>query len=309
MPTRLSDIPDKPKQRIKTPSECPFPVFFMCPPTYVDNAVKNNPTMEEFNEPIDKDKFMAQWYNLYNVVAGNALVYLITPRKGLQDQTYVNSGSYLPHLKDRDVIVLSQFTAEGRDTEEDVAATLWKGLGYEIFDCPFKFEGEPELKWIPDAQTYLGGYGIRTDIRAHKWLAEKFGAKIIPIRETDEVLYHLDCSVFPIQKENVLLCTEIIDGSTVKQIAKIANVIPVSKQDCYEGICNSLQVESSIYNSSSLRYIKKGDKDYENAKNKDENLEAICSKLGLEITFFPLSEIEKSGGKLSCFFMHANYIF
>ena len=297
---RISDVMAGKKNTI-TPTQSPFPVFAMCQPIYVDDAIENNPTMKEYSsKPLDKEKFMAQWYNLYNTLAANSLVYLITPVKGLQDEVYVNSFAYLPNITDRDVIVLSNFTGEGRAGEEIVAGGLFKDLGYDVVKCPFKFEGEPELKFLSDAKTYLGGYGFRSDIRAHKWLTEKYGCKIIPIRETDEVLYHLDCSAFPIGKDNVLLCTEIMDPSTVKQIEKIVNVIPVSKADCDSGICNSLQVESEIYNGSSLKYMRKTDKDYEETKTKDENLQGICSRLGLEVTFFDLSEFETSGAKLSC---------
>jgi N-dimethylarginine dimethylaminohydrolase len=91
-----------------------------------------------------------------------------------------------------------------------------------------------------------------------------------------------------------------MDSSTVKNIEKVCNVIPVSKQDAYSGICNCLQVEQSIYNGSSLKFMSKDDEDYQSMKSKDENLEGICSKLGLEITFFDLSELEKLGAKLSC---------
>lgn len=311
IPVKLSSIEDvSHKPGIKTPTQYPFPVFFMCPPVYVDTAVKNNPTMDEYaSKPMDKEKFLAQWYNFYNVLAGNSMVYLITPWKGLQDSVYVNCGVYLPHITDRDIIILSNFTAEGRDTEEDVAGVLWRTLGYELFDCPFKFEGYPELKWMTGAKAYLGGYGFRTDPKAYQWLEREFGCKIIPIRETDEVLYHLDCSAMPIGKENVLLCTEIMDEGTVKQIEKVCNVIPVTKADSYAGICNSLQVGSEIFNASSLKYMKKTDKEYIPTRTKDENLEAICRRLGMEIIFMDLSESEKSGAKLSCMVMPANYIF
>lgn len=307
-PVRLASVPDiSKKPGIVTPSQSPFPVFAMCQPLYVDNAIQNNPTMKEFAEPLNKEKFMAQWFNFYNVLAANSLVYLIVPVRGLQDEVYVNSFAYLPHIQDRDVIILSNFVGEGRAGEEIAAGTLFKDLGYEVEQCPYKFEGEPELKWLPGAKTYIGGYGFRSDIKAHNWLKEKYGAKIIPLRETDDVLYHLDCSAFPIGKDSVLLCTEIMERATVREIEKVANVIPVSKEDSYAGICNSLQVESQLYNASSLQYMRRGDKDYQQTKTKDENLQDICTKLGIEVTFFDLSECEKSGAKLSCFTSHLNF--
>lgn len=301
-PIRITEVPDISNQPgIKTPTHYPMPVFVMCPPTYVDTAIKNNPTMDEYaNEPLDKDKFMAQWYKFYNVLAANSMVFLITPLKGLQDMTFVNSFVYLPNYTDKDVIVLSNFIGEGRDDEEEMAGLMLRELGYEVVEPPYKFEGFPELKWIPSAGVYLGGYGFRSDIRVYEWLKQKYGCNIIPIRETDEVLYHLDCQAFPIAQENVLLCTEIMDKATVKKVEAVCNVISVSKDDAYAGICNCLQCENAIYNGSSLRYMRRNDPEYQKMKTKDENLEGICSTLGLEISFFDLNSFELLGAKLSC---------
>lgn len=306
-PTRLSSIEDvesaNKKQGTKTPSQYPMPVFTLCPPVYVDTAIANNAWMKKLSpeeRKIDKDKFFGQWYNLYNVLAANSLVYLIPPVKGLQDQTYVNSFVYLPHLKDRNVIVLSNFTAQGREGEEDVAALLFKELGYEVFDCPIKFEGGPELKFLR-GDFYLGGYGFRTEAKALDWLESQFGAKIIKIKETDEHLYHLDCSVFVMSPTSVMICADIMDSKTVREIEKIAAINPVSQQDAHQGICNSLKVEQCIYNSSALPFMKKTDPDYEKERHKNESLEKICSQFGYELLFQNMDQCTKSGAMLSCF--------
>lgn len=301
-------IQAKPSWMPKTPSQYPYPVFVMCPPAFVDTKIKNNATMKEYaDHELNRPKFLAQWYNLYNVLAANSLVYMLPPKKGLQDQTYVNCFSYLPHLEDRNVIVLSKFTAEGRDGEEWVAANLLRQLGYEVVQCPFRFEGEPELKYLRD-NIYIGGYGQRSDIRAHRWLQDTFGCKILPIKETDEILYHLDCSVLPLDEYNVMMCAEIMERDQVRAVEKVATVWPVSKQDAYEGICNSLVVEQAIYNSSPLEYMRKTDEGYHEQEHKNERLELIAHELGCEITYFDLQECENSGAKLSCFVSHLNYV-
>jgi len=309
MPIRLKDVPESKKDEFPTPSQYPFPVFAMCPPAFVDNKVKNNVTMDELkDQKIDKNKFLAQWNNLYNVLAANSLVLVIPPVKGLQDQTYVNSFSYLPHLRKRNVVVLSNFTAEGRSGEEQAAGVMLKALNYEIVKCPFRFEGEPELKYIRD-NIYIGGYGFRSDPRAFKWLEEKFGCKIIAVKETDEILYHLDCSVFPFGEYHVMLCAEIMDRKEVAEIEKVATIHPVSVRDAYEGICNCIKVEDAVFNSSPLAYMRRTDEGYQEQKHKNETLERICEELGQELMYIDLSECEASGAKASCFVAHLNYIF
>lgn len=311
MPQRLSEIKDPSNKAWmpKTPSQYPQPVFVMCPPSFVDNKIKNNKTMEELaQQELNRPKFLAQWYNLYNVLAANSLVYLLPPLKGLQDQTYVNCFAYLPHIKNKNVIVLSNFTAEGREGEEWVAADLLRDLGYEVVKCPFRFEGEPELKFLRD-NIYIGGYGFRSDIRAHRWLEETFGCKILYAKETDEVLYHLDCQVLPLDEWNVIVCAELFDRAQMREIEKYATVHPISKAVAYAGAANSLKVEWCLYNSSNIEYLRRGDEEYEVQKVKNERLEKICDEVGFEISYFDLSECEASGAKLSCFVSHLNYIF
>jgi len=140
-------------------------------------------------------------------------------------------------------------------------------------------------------------------------LEEKFGCKILLCKETDEILYHLDCSVFPVNEYNIIACAEIMEKEQVRQIEKHCTIWPVSKQDAYEGICNSLKVEDALYNSSALAYMRRGDEGYDEQKHKNEKLEQVCHELGQEITYFDLSECEASGAKLSCFCSHLNYIF
>jgi N-dimethylarginine dimethylaminohydrolase len=284
-----------------TPSQYAFPCFVLCPPVYADTKIANNPWMKGV-EKIDREKFMAQWFNFYTVLSSNALVYLVTPVKGLQDQTYLNSAVYLPHLKKSDVIILSNFTAPGRPGEEVMSGGMLKELGYQVFQCPFKFEAEPELKFLHD-NIYIGGYGIRTDIKALQWIRDNFEARIIPMRETDPKIYHLDCSVFPLTKEDTMICTSLFTDEEVKRVEKVTNVISVSKNGAYFGICNSLKVDDVVFNASNLLYLKKGDEEYTKERAKNDELEKICRKLGLEVIYFDLSECEKQGAYLSCFCM------
>src|SRR3989304_2901327 len=98
-----------------TPSNLPFSVFVLCPPYYVDDKIKNNIWMAEETEKIDGEKFLGEWYNLYNILSSNALIYLLPSKRGLQDQTYVNS---FVCLNDKNTVILSNFVAPGRKGEE-----------------------------------------------------------------------------------------------------------------------------------------------------------------------------------------------
>jgi len=293
----------------RTPSQSPFPVFVMCQPMFVDNKIANNAWMKALkgkDKEIDKERFMGEFFNFYKILSSDAMVYLLPPTRGLQDQVYVNCFAYLPHLKDRDEIVLSNFVGEGRAGEETVAGRFLQTMGYHCVKPIFKFEGEPELKYLRD-NIYLGGYGIRTDIRALKWIEQEYDANIITLKEKDEHLYHLDCSLFVLDETNVICCTELFESSEIKAIEKVATIHSVTNKDCHENACNNVRVGDLIVTSSSLQFMQKRDPEYKSEWKKNERLQEICDKMGIEILFLEMSEAAKSGAALSCFVGHLNY--
>lgn len=293
------------KEKI-TPSQLSFPAFVLCPPFYVSTDIVNNKWMEEIKEKIDKDKFIFQWLDFYQVLTGQALVLLIPPVNGLQDQTYVNSGVYLPHIKDKNIVILSNFKAEGRAGEEIALGKFLTDFGYTCIPCPYKFEGEPELKFLKD-NIYFGGYGQRTEEKALDWITENYDAKIIKIEEKDPYLYHLDCSVFVINENNIIANTKYWSKKTKREVEKVCTIHEVSEDDVWQGICNSVRCEEFIFNASSLKFMKKDNPDYEKEETKNKTLENIANKLGMEVVYFDMSECFKSGALLSCFVMHLNY--
>jgi len=295
-----------------TPSQNPFLTFVLCPPYYVETKIKNNSWMDKKisgNLTIDHEKFLGEWWNMYEIMTANSLVFLLPPKKGLQDQTYVNS---FVCLNDGKTIILSKFRAKGRKGEEKIAGNFLKKLGYNVIQSPYFFEGYPELKFSgqkdkKDKDIYYGGYGIRSEINFHKWAEKEFNIKIIKLREVDPFLYHLDCSLFVLNKDNVMVCTEMFTKKELKQIEKITKIHDVSIDSAYQGITNSIKIGDFVINASSLDYMKETDKWYKQEKNKNKELEKICDKVGLEIVYVSLSEAMKSGALASCFVTPLNY--
>ena len=71
-------------------------------------------------------------------------------------------------------------------------------MGYKTEISPYKWEGEADIKYLSD-NVYIGGFGIRSDIKTYKWMEENYDMKIIKVKMVDEYMYHLDCSIFPIK--------------------------------------------------------------------------------------------------------------
>jgi len=295
----------------ETPSQLPIPAFVMNFPFTLDTAVPNNIWMQEMEEEalkINKGNAYRQFLDLYQFVAGNSLVYTLPSTGDFQDLVYVaNMGIYLPHIKDSNNIILSNFTSEPRQGEEEVGKPFFESMGYEAHMCPFKWEGEADLKYLYD-NVYIGGYGQRSDIKAFEWMEEKFNMNIIKIEMVDEYLYHLDCSIFPLTNDKTLICTELYTPEELALISQYTNIIDISIDDTLNGIANAARLGNMILCASNISEMTRADENYEAEKHKINTLEKICFNEGLEPVFFNISEYMKSGAMLSCMIMHLNYV-
>jgi N-dimethylarginine dimethylaminohydrolase len=288
-----------------------MPAYLLNVPFSLSAVHPNNIWMTEL-EPnerkINKKKAMRQFSSFYNFLASESLVMILPTPIGcaLQDLVYTaNLGVVLEPINGRNIVILSNFKTNVRKGEELIGKYFFEQLGYEIYMPPFHFEGEAELKHLYD-NIYIGGYGIRTDIRALKWVEERFSLNIIKVEEVDQYLYHLDCTIFPLTRTDTLVCTEMFSSSEIKSIERYTNVIDVSADDCFAGICNSLRVHNMILNASNILDLKISDEDYNGEKNKNRKLEDIASNFAFEVVFFNMSEFFKSGALLSCMVMHLN---
>ena len=173
--------------------------------------------------------------------------------------------------------------------------------------CPFKWEGEADLKYLYD-NVYIGGYGIRSDIQAYEWMEQEFDMNIIKVEMVDDYLYHLDCSIFPLTKDKTLVCTEMFTPEELAQISQYTEIIDINVDDAFNGITNSVRLGNMILCASNISELTRADENYEAEKAKINTLEKICFNEGLEPVFFNLSEYMKSGAMLSCMMMHLNYV-
>ncbi len=295
----------------ETPSQLNIPSYVMNFPFTLDTKNPNNIWMKELSPDdlqVNRKKAYKQFMDLYNFLSGDGLVYLLPSLGDFQDQVYVaNLGIYLPHIKDSNNIILSNYTSEPRIGEEKIGEAFFKLMNYDTHLCPYKWEGEADLKFI-GGNNYIGGSGIRTDHKTYEWMREQFGMNIIDVEMVDDYLYHLDCSIFPLSKEKTMICTSMFDPEEIRDIEKYTQVIDIDEDDALGGITNSVRFGNLILCASNISELSKTHEDYAYEKHKINSLEAICAKEGMEPVFFNLSEYMKSGALLSCMVMHLNYV-
>ncbi len=302
------DLPEE-----KDDEASPVLELLLCPPKYLSAKTANNKWMKDMpakEREVNVDRAMAEFHEMYSLISQDAMCYLLPPKEGLQDATYIsNAGVVLPHLSKK-TMILSNFTAKGRAGEEKQLKIFAEMMGYKTHECPFKWEGEAETKWIRD-DIYMAGYGTmkdsRTDEKALDWMMDEFGAKIIKIEERDPLAYHLDCSVFPLSQTKVIYAKDLMQDSEIKELEKVAELIPINKDHAQWGLTNLLRVGSIIYAGTYIKTLKKDDEDYPHEKSKNEKIEKICRDAGLSLVFVQLSEANKSGAMLSCCVLHLSY--
>jgi N-dimethylarginine dimethylaminohydrolase len=168
---------------------------------------------------------------------------------------------------------------------------------------PVYFEGEADLKHI-QGNLYIGAHGLRTSRNALTWAAERFEMEIVPFRTTDPYLYHLDCCFLRITEQAAMLCTSLADRMCVRALEQHCEIIDVSVEHARAGITNSLVLPEEVLCDSALIELGKESPSYSIEKAKIEYLEQICSRFGLTLRVFCMSEFYKSGALLSCLIMH-----
>jgi len=295
----------------ETPSQLPIQSFVMNFPFSLSTSDPNNIWMQELTDDelaINKPKEYKQFMDLYNFVAGGALVNLLPSEGNLQDQVYVaNLGIYLPHIKDENHIILSNFTSDPRKGEELVGEKYFNQMGYKTAISPYKWEGEADLKYLY-GNKYIGGYGIRSNIKSYEWMEEQYGMDILKVAMVDEYLYHLDCSIFALNNHQTLVCTELFDEEELIEMEKYTEIIDIDVDDALGGITNSVRLGNMIMCASNISELKKSHEYYEGEIHKIKTLEKICGDAGMEPVIFNLSEYMKSGAMLSCMMMHLNRV-
>ncbi len=312
-PTQANRIieADAQKEVPVNPTQLKRPAYLVYAPFSFSTEQANNVWMTEMDDAErapDMQKAMVQFLELYRFLASQGLVYVLpAPTElRLQDLVFVaNLGIVLEHVPGQDTVVISNYESAPRRGETPVGEAFFDALGYKVHVAPHKFEGEAELKHLHD-NVYVGGYGQRSQSETYDWMEREFDMTVVKVREKDPYLYHLDCSIFPLTKEDTLVCTEMFEREELAALERHTNIIDVTYDDCAQGICNSVRMANTILNSSRIHELKKGSEDYTLELAKNRRLEDIAVEGGFEVSYFNLSEYEKGGALLSCMVMHLN---
>lgn len=250
------------------------------------------------NKPIDKDRAHRQFSRMVNTFESmDVEVLLIPPVKEAQDQLYTaNIGVAM-----EPVIVLSRYKSPARWQEVEPAKKFFNSLGYQTIQCPYFFEGRADCIKLGD-KLYFGGVGQSSDPQAFKWMEQQFGVRIIPVNETDPGCFHLDCVLFAIDPQNVLVNVAATDDQSIKLIEQVANIIPAPENLGETGITNMVKIpRKPIVCSGTFK-----PESPEHRKAMDL-LNVIFDNFGMSVVLLDCDEFDKSGADLSCCVMDLDF--
>lgn len=266
----------------------------MCPPEHLSLRISNNVWMNS-DKKVDVKRAMKQYRRIKNVIeALGSEVLEITPTPEAQDQVYCSNVA----VAVEPYVILANYKAAGRSMEVAPARSFFRKHGYDTIQPPYHFEGEAELKRVRD-DLYFGGWGQFTDIKALEWIADTCEVEIIPLKEINPKLYHLDCSILVVDEQNVIVTKEGIDDQSFKAVEKIANVIVTPPDIAITGCTNAVLLRhknialSGTFNPELKEYVKAM-----------EWMNSTFDKFGYTVIFLDCDEFDLSGADLSCTVMH-----
>ncbi|WP_287130229.1 TIGR00300 family protein [Candidatus Cyanaurora vandensis] len=258
--------------------------YLMCAPEYFDVAYVINPWMAGNINRTSPELARQQWQELYELVQTQATVELVDPRPGLPDMPFTANAGLV--LEDR--VVLSHFLFPERQGEESYFAEWFAAHDFKVFTMPTQiaFEGAGDALLDRDQRWLWAGYGHRSALDSHGYLAKWLELEVLSLRLVDERFYHLDTCFCPLSRGYLLYYPLAFDEPSRRLIAQ--RVPPekrliVSEQDAVNFACNAVNIQDLVILNQAT-----------------PQLQEQLQQSGFQVVQSPLGEFMKAGGAAKC---------
>jgi N-dimethylarginine dimethylaminohydrolase len=258
-----------------------MPAFLICPPDYYGIEYEINPWMSRSRNSIP-EMARRQWRSLVETLTQTigAKVERIAPVRGLPDMVFTaNAGLVVGNR-----FIGSRFRYEVRRKESPHYEAWFRDRGFQIhyLDPGVCFEGEGDALWV--GETLFAGYRLRSDIQAHRRIAEILEKRVLSLELTDARFYHLDTCFCPLDDRRVLYYPPAFDGYARRVIEEtIPSPIPVEEPDALRFGCNAVAVGRQVVMNAGC-----------------ETLTRRLIEEGFTVHPLDLSEFIKAGGSAKC---------
>ncbi|MFM6246013.1 MAG: bifunctional arginine dihydrolase/ornithine cyclodeaminase, partial [Dolichospermum sp.] len=258
--------------------------FLMCAPDHYDVDYVINPWMEGNIHKSSRDRSVKQWNKLYNVIKDHAIVDLVTPQKGWPDMVFsANAGLVLGEN-----VVLSRFLHKERQGEEPYFQRWFEENGFNVYTLPkdLPFEGAGDALLDREGRWLWAGYGFRSELDSHPFLAKWLDIEVISLRLMDERFYHLDTCFCPLANGYLLYYPGAFDSYSNRVIEmRVApeKRIAIMEADAVNFACNAVNVDSIVIMNKA-----------------SDGLKSRLAEVGFQVIETPLTEFLKAGGAAKC---------
>jgi len=256
----------------------------MCAPDHYDVDYVINPWMEGNIHKSSRDRAVEQWQKLFYVLKEQAVVDLVQPQPGVPDMVFTaNAGLVLG-----DTVVLSRFFHKERQGEEPFFKQWFESKGYTVHELPkdLPFEGAGDALLDREGRWLWAGYGFRSELDSHPYLAKWLDIEVLSLRLMDERFYHLDTCFCPLSGGYLLYYPPAFDSYSNRLIemrVPAEKRIAIKEADAVNFACNAVNIDSVVVMNKA-----------------SEDLKARLKKLGFHVIETPLTEFLKAGGAAKC---------
>ncbi|GBF81780.1 TIGR00300 family protein [Aphanothece sacrum] len=258
--------------------------ILMCAPDHYDVDYVINPWMEGNIHKSSRDRSVEQWQKLYHIIKEWAIVDLVAPEKGWPDMVFTaNAGLVLG-----DNVVLSRFFHKERQGEEPYFKKWFEDNGFTVYELPkdLPFEGAGDALFDREGRWLWAGYGFRSELDSHPYIAKWLDTEVLSLRLTDERFYHLDTCFCPLTGGYLLYYPPAFDSYSNRLIEMripAEKRIIVEEPDAVKFACNAVNINQIII-----------------MNQVSESLQQRLTQVGFEVVQTPLSEFLKAGGAAKC---------
>lgn len=211
--------------------------LLMCSPTAYGLKYEINPWMHLENAP-EIDLAKKQWQELYRVLTEEvgAAVELVPQAEECPDMVFTANAGLIRGK----YAMLSGFRHPQRQVEEPYFRAWFESQGYQVQlpSFEYSFEGEGDALFAGDI--LLVGYLKRSDIGAHRWLADRLAVPVLSLELVDDRWYHLDTCLCPLNGDTVIYYPGAFDAYARVVIANNFETIVVTEEEALNFACNAV---------------------------------------------------------------------
>jgi lysine-ketoglutarate reductase/saccharopine dehydrogenase-like protein (TIGR00300 family) len=258
--------------------------ILMCAPHHYDVDYVINPWMEGNVHRSSRDQAEAQWNQLHAVLQGYAQVDLVTPQPGWPDMVFTaNAGLVLDQT-----VVLSRFFHPERQGEEPHFQQWFADQGFVVHTLPksLPFEGAGDALFDRLLCVLWAGYGFRSELDAHPYLAKWLDVEVLSLRLVDQRFYHLDTCFCPLTDGYLLYYPPAFDTYSNRLIelrVPEALRIAIDEVDAMNFACNTVNIDRVVV-----------------MNHASDGLKQRLADRGFTVVETPLTEFLKAGGAAKC---------